>query len=218
MPAIINEHPIARKDISQENRKMLQATYWNAIAVADRTVGSMIETLKNKGVYKDTLVLILGDHGESLFDDNFLGHGHALDETQTRIPLIINQQGIQIGQAVGQVDIAELLVTLATGRFEPQRWQDRSHPQFQFVGSINNPRLIGTVSSGEIRTLLDLRTQKVFFSDMKFWKPFDEAFNDQELQSRVRELIDAWERLRWKSRLIRKTKQESTREHADKRH
>ena len=68
--------------------------------MADAALGKIIEALKKKGVYKDTLILVLGDHGESLFDDGHLGHGFSLNEIQTRIPLIINEKGIEITQAV----------------------------------------------------------------------------------------------------------------------
>ena len=93
MPGIINEKPVSRSEINPENRKMVEASYWNAIAVADRAVGAIISHMKNIGMYERTVVMILGDHGESLFDDGFLGHGHALNRIQTHIPLIINRSG-----------------------------------------------------------------------------------------------------------------------------
>ncbi len=206
MPSIINEHPIARSDISRENMEALQATYWNAIAVADAAIGELIELLRNKGVYEDTVILILGDHGESLFDDGFLGHGHALNEIQTRIPLIINRPGLSIEQAVGQVDIAQLLVEIATGRFDPSRWQDVDKAQFQLIGSLDTPQLVGQVSYGEIRTILDVRTRKVFFNDLKSWRSFDAAFNGRDMAQRTSRLTQQWEVLRWEQHLARKKK------------
>jgi len=183
MPSVTNEHPIARSDISRENMEALQATYWNAIAVADEAIGELIELLRNKGVYEDTVILILGDHGESLFDDGFLGHGHALNEIQTRIPLIINKPGLSIEQAVGQVDIAQLLVEIATDRFDPSHWKD---------------------VNGEVRTILDVRTRKVFFNDLQSWRSFDAALKEEGTARRTRELIDKWESLRWQGHLARK--------------
>ncbi|HIE54135.1 MAG TPA: hypothetical protein EYP90_02950, partial [Chromatiaceae bacterium] len=196
MPRILINSPIARNEISYDNRKQVQATYWNAIAVADETFGRMIDTLKQKGVYGDTLVLVLGDHGESLFDDGYLGHGFALNETQTRIPLIINQKGIEIVQAVGQSEVAEILVTAALGRFDPKRWEDPGRSLFQFVGSLDRPQLIGIVSSGETRTILDLNTRKLFFNQSKGWVPFDDAIHDNALGARAKALIEAWETAR----------------------
>jgi Sulfatase len=203
MPAIINARPIRRSDISKENLTQLQATYWNAIAVADQAVGNMIERLKQLGVYEETVIAVVGDHGESLFDDDFLGHGHALNQAQTRIPLVISSPGLAIKGTVGQKDVAELLVRVATGRTDKGDWDKPERSQLQFVGSLNRPQLIGTVSAGDIRTILDLRTRKVFFSDLRRWEDFDKALNAPGLGQRTKELIELWERARWEDYLSR---------------
>lgn len=197
MPALVNDRPIPRSEISPENRAWLEATYWNAIANADMAIGDMLGVLRKYSVYEDTLVVIMGDHGESLFDNDFLGHGHALDESQTHIPLIINRPGIDVVQAVGQVDIAQLFIELATGQFNPNEWTDREKSVFQMVGSMNRPQLIGTVRYGDVRTVLDLRMRNVFFSDLGKWVDFDEAMQDPRLEPRTRELLQQWEELRW---------------------
>ncbi|MCP5428270.1 MAG: sulfatase-like hydrolase/transferase [Chromatiaceae bacterium] len=201
MPALIIDQPIPRSKITVENQSWLESTYWNAVAVADRTVGSMIMHLKELGVYEQTLVMIVADHGESLFDDSFLGHGHALNQSQTRIPLIINQPGIDIHTAVGQIDIANLLVQLATGQFNEADWNNKEKPVLQIVGSLDNPQLIGIVSYGEIRTILDLRTRRVYFSDLDHWDEFDLAWKNPTLKPRIQTLIELWERTRWEDYL-----------------
>ena len=108
-----------------------------------------------------------------------------MNDTQARIPLIINQPGIDTGSTIGLVDIAELLVRLVTGRHENSEFLDLKRPQLQFVGSLKIPQLVGTVSSGEIRTILDLQTCEVFFSDLDLWKGFDEAWKDSTIGPRV---------------------------------
>jgi hypothetical protein len=207
MPALINQTPIDRSDISEANIEQLQATYWNAIAVADQAVGEIIQRLKQLQVYDDTLVVIVGDHGESLFDDHFLGHGHALNQAQTRIPLVFNLPGVALDRAVGQVDVAELMVRAATDRLELNAQQDRPDAQLQVVGSLNQPQLIGTVSRRDMRTILDLRTRKLYFSELKRWEDYDMAVKDPALQGRVTELIGLWERARWQDHLSRTRQQ-----------
>ena len=197
MPMRIIDKPIARSDIRPEHKKEVQATYWNAISVADNAFGQLVRILKEKSVYKNTVVVVLGDHGESLFEDGHLGHGFLLNEIQTRIPLIINQKDLKLKQAVGQMDIADLLVTLATGRFESSWWQDADKVQFQYIGSLKNPVIIDTVRYGGVRTLLDFATRKVLFSDIKIWMSVEQALEDDKLGVRVKTLIGHWERLRW---------------------
>jgi hypothetical protein len=206
MPGLVNKHPIPRSKINKDNAKWLETTYWNAVAVADDAVGKMINRLKELGVHDNTLIAIVADHGESLFDDNFLGHGHALDESQTRIPLVFNRPGIDIQNAIGQVDMAELIVQLATDRYTDQQWNKERDPVLQIVGSMDSPQLVGTVSFGEVRTILDLRTRKVFFSDQGRWEDFDTAWEDPVTGTRVRELIRLWETTRWEKHLAHKEK------------
>jgi phosphoglycerol transferase MdoB-like AlkP superfamily enzyme len=203
MPVLINGQPIQRSEINKENQTHLEATYWNAIAVADQAIGTMLKQLSSLGVLNDTVIMIVSDHGESLFDDNFLGHGHALNETQTRIPLVINQPGINVRSTIGLVDMGELLLRLATDRYDNSEFGDLKRPQLQFVGSLKIPQLVGTVSAGEVRTILDIRTREVFFSDLSLWKDFDEAWEDETLGPRVKELINLWEKARWEDHLSR---------------
>lgn len=201
MPMLIIDKPIPRADINEKNRSWLQATYWNAIANADNTIGAIIERLRQLGVYEDTVIVILGDHGESLFDDHFLGHGHTLNNTQTHIPLVINQPDLKINRAVGQIDIAELMIRVATDRFDEASWKDNLHAQLQFVGSLNKPQLVGIVSYGDIRTILDLRNRRVFFSDLERWEDFDKAIKDAHLGQRIKNLLQLWEMARWEEHL-----------------
>ncbi|MCP4234305.1 MAG: hypothetical protein GY770_12095 [Aestuariibacter sp.] len=70
---------------------------------------------------------------------------------------------------------------------------------------MNRPQLVGMVSHGEIRTTLDLRTRKLFFSDLKRWEDFDKAAKDPALQQRANRLVELWERARWKDYLSRST-------------
>jgi hypothetical protein len=204
MPLLLIKKPIPRSDINRDNSEWLAVTYWNAIAVADNAVGKIISLLEKQGIYEQTLIVIVGDHGESLFDDDFLGHGHALNDIQTHVPLIINRPGIRIQSAIGQNEIAELIVQLATNRFDHARWDNQEKTVPQVIGSWNQPQLIGTVSYGGIRTILDHRTRQVFFSDLQRWEDFDSAWNDPELGSRTKDLIRSWEIIQWENNLARK--------------
>ncbi|MCB1831036.1 MAG: hypothetical protein KDI49_19195, partial [Gammaproteobacteria bacterium] len=65
----------------------------------------------------------------------------------------------------------------------------------------DNPQLIGIVSYGEIRTILDLRTRRVYFSDLDHWDEFDLAWKNPTLKPRIQTLIELWERTRWEDYL-----------------
>ena len=92
---------------------------------------------------------------------------------------------------------------LATERYKYEEFHDLERPQLQFVGSLEAPQLIGTVSSGEVRTTLDLSAREVFFSDLGLWKGFEESWKDPILGPRVKVLIDSWEKANWENHLSR---------------
>ncbi len=185
---------IPRSDITIENKEWLDKTYWNAIANADWAVGEIISLLKSRGVYDNTVVAIVADHGESLFDDETLGHGHAVNEIQTKIPFIINNPRIKATQAIGQTDIAEILISSAFGL--NKSWNKTDKTVFQIIGGLSKPVQIAHVSFCEKRTIYDFRTNSLFFSDVKKWVSFEQAISDNTYRERTTNLIREWEKLR----------------------
>lgn len=186
---------IPRSDINFKNQRQVAETYWNAIANADWAVGQVMQQLIQYKVMDNTTLVILGDHGESLFDDGFLGHGHAVNDAQTKIPLIFNDPHIKINQAIGQVDVAEMMVRSALGI--ENNWLKSDKPVFQLVGNLAQPSLIAHVKIGEGRTVFDFRSEQVFFSQDKAWLDYREALKNPNYKNRVESLIKDWENLRW---------------------
>ncbi len=186
---------IPRSEINIENRDWLAITYWNAIASADWAVKQVLDAFKDRKLLDNVTFMILGDHGESLFEDEFLGHGHAINDSQTKIPLIINDSHIFADQAIGQVDVAEIVIRSAFGL--TNEWVDNGKPVFQIVGTLSQPLLIAHVKQGGVRTVFDFRSEQVFLSDLQLWKPYKEALLEPVHKARVESLIREWEALRW---------------------
>jgi len=187
---------IPRSDITEENKSWVAATYWNAIANADWAVGKIIETFNARNLIDHVTIVILGDHGESLFDDGFLGHGHAINDTQTAIPLIINDPNIIVDEPIGQLDVAEIAIRSALNL--TNKWTNKDKTVFQWVGSLSQPTLIAHVKQDGVRTLFDFRSEQVFFSELKLWRSYKVAIQEPIYKERVTHLIREWETLRWR--------------------
>ena len=70
-----------------QSRKYL---YRKQIQYMDRQIGKLIDRLKAKGIYNDSLFVIMGDHGEGLGEyKQHYGHIHYLNKVYTRVPLIV---------------------------------------------------------------------------------------------------------------------------------
>ena len=196
MPKRLISELIPRSEISQQNKDWLAATYWNAMANADWAVGKIIASLTERNLLDKVTLVILGDHGEGLFGKGFLGHGHAINDTQTKIPLIINDPTVVVDEPIGQIDVAELTIRSALGL--KNQWLNPDKAVFQWVGSLSRPTLIAHVGRDGVRTLFDFRTEQVFFSELNLWKSYHDALEDPLYKERVIRLLRHWEALRWR--------------------
>ena len=53
----------------------------------------LIGRLKKLGVWDKTVLVVSGDHGEELFEDGFLGHGHIIKSIQYRTFFVTSRPG-----------------------------------------------------------------------------------------------------------------------------
>ena len=68
---------------------IFNALYDGEIAYADAQVGKLFSTLDRLGIQDDTMVVILADHGEYLYERGMFLHDSGLYEAVLRIPLIV---------------------------------------------------------------------------------------------------------------------------------
>jgi len=92
------------------NRK---ARYDGEIAYTDQHVGRLIQHLKDNGLYDNTIIVFVSDHGEEFNDHGSIHHGKTLFREVIRVPLAIRVPGIQpkkVEQLVGTIDIMPTLL------------------------------------------------------------------------------------------------------------
>ncbi len=87
--------------------------YDGEIAFADEQVGRLIRFLKEKGVYQNTLIVLSGDHGESLGEHGEKTHGFFIYNSTLHVPLIIHLPGAGSGQTLPDlVNLADIMPTV----------------------------------------------------------------------------------------------------------
>lgn len=84
--------------------------YNGEVAFTDSQVGRVIAQLEALGVYDRTVVMIMGDHGESLGDHGESGHGFFVYNSTTHVPFAIRApfaltRGRTVADPVRSVDI-----------------------------------------------------------------------------------------------------------------
>src|SRR6202140_4703351 len=103
--------------------------YDGEIAFADEQVGRIIRFLKEKGIYKNTVIVLCGDHGESLGEHDEKTHGFFIYNATMHAPLIIHLPQSAAGQVItDMVSLDDLMPTIlgAVGVEIPSQVQGHS--------------------------------------------------------------------------------------------
>lgn len=131
--------PLPRSQIAEANRAGVERTYWNAVAHSDAALGALVARVKALGVWDNTVLLVTGDHGESLFEDGFLGHGHLINARQFATFLAVNRPlpGLRAPLAIS--DYRAVLLDLLNGT--PPTGQGLA--PFMHIGELDAPGAIG---------------------------------------------------------------------------
>ena len=79
-------------DVSERDLRQLRATHYGLMAEVDAHIGRIIERLKARGQYDDTLILFTSDHADEL-GEHFLCNKSSYFDEAVHVPLIIRDPG-----------------------------------------------------------------------------------------------------------------------------
>ncbi len=80
------------RELNPHELEILRALYRADVAHADAQVSRLLEMLA--GELDDTLVVVVGDHGENIGDHGLMEHQLCLYETLLRVPMILRLPGV----------------------------------------------------------------------------------------------------------------------------
>ncbi len=87
--------------------------YYGACSFVDDQVGTLLATLRDTGMERDTVVILLADHGEML-GERGLWYKMSFFEPACRVPLVVHAPGLfAAGRRAEPVSLADILPTLA---------------------------------------------------------------------------------------------------------
>ena len=85
--------------------------YDSEIAYTDHHIGKLLDELQRLGIQDSTLTVVLADHGESLGERDYVGHGRQLYDNIVRIPMIFHYPKALPTNRVVQQNVTLLDVT-----------------------------------------------------------------------------------------------------------
>lgn len=103
--------------LSQYKERGLTGMYDGEIAFMDEQIGRCISWLEQNELDKNTIIVVMGDHGEGLGDHGEMSHGYFIYEYAVHVPFLIitpfeNLQGLRIPTQVSIIDLYPTLLEM----------------------------------------------------------------------------------------------------------
>lgn len=76
-------------NMTEDDFRALEALYEGELSYLDYRLGRLFDFLQKKELLEETLVIVVGDHGENIGDHGLMDHQYCLNDTLLRVPLII---------------------------------------------------------------------------------------------------------------------------------
>ncbi len=110
--ALIGERcSMDRLEISPQDILRTKNFYYACVSFVDHQIGRIIDALKRKGMYGDTLIVFASDHGDMMGDFNSIGKRTMVDSS-CHVPLLIRCPGAKPGRRADVCSLVDLAPTL----------------------------------------------------------------------------------------------------------
>ncbi|WP_298685696.1 choline-sulfatase [uncultured Sphingomonas sp.] len=133
-------------DVTDAQVRAARHAYYGAISFVDEQIGTVLEALDDSGMADDTIILLIGDHGEMLGERD-LWYKMNFFEGGARIPMIVHAPGRfaphRVAASVSLLDLLPTLADLAGGAMS-----DDMMPAHD--GTSLLPHLLGEAGSDEV--------------------------------------------------------------------
>lgn len=187
-----NKMVTARKgeeDKYQVDLQHVLALYDASIRQIDKSFGDLINEMKSLGLYDNTMILLMSDHGEEFYDHGGFAHGSTLYQEVLHQLLVIKlprqiMAGKVVNENVQEIDILPTILDLI-GETKPDYLLGKSMKNLLFYPKNNNPPLHGEIFA---ETGINLRKKALIDGHWKLihtgeeWRDFPEEYELYNLE------------------------------------
>ncbi len=105
----VNELRSALPDVDSDVKKAVADLYDLEVEYSDYVFGNIMEGLQSSGLLENSIIVLVSDHGEELFDHGGYEHGHSFLPEVSAVPLIVRfpkheRAGSTIDSPVNMID------------------------------------------------------------------------------------------------------------------
>ncbi len=102
-----------KRPLSEVERNHMISQYDGGIAYMDWCLGTLLDQLKQRGLYENTLLIIASDHGEAFGERNIMSHGLSVYQNEVHVPLIVKYPHSSVKQVIDTpVSLVDLMPTI----------------------------------------------------------------------------------------------------------
>ena len=83
------------KEALAKDIKLIKNRYINSVHHLDMQYGRIFEYMKKNQLLDNTIVILIGDHGEEFMENGYWGHNSTFADPQVRTPLVIYKPGMK---------------------------------------------------------------------------------------------------------------------------
>jgi arylsulfatase A-like enzyme len=118
------------KALPEPEVRQIRALYDGCTRMFDDNVGRILDALRERGLDRNTIVLITGDHGDDMYEPGVtIGHGLGFNggDQTNHVPFVLHVPGLaarRFPEPVRTLDMAPTLADLAGARI-PTNWEGR---------------------------------------------------------------------------------------------
>lgn len=135
--------------------------YDGELAYTDSQIGRLLDWLDRSGRFKDTMIVVMSDHGESLGERDVYRHASQLYNEQTHVPMIIYHPEVQprrVREYVSTIDLGATILG-ANGITSPEGYMGVNLFPLMKGQSINRPPVYAELTKEEVSQYVRLDQQ-----------------------------------------------------------
>jgi len=138
-----------------EKAKPLVKRFMNSLHYDDGEIRRVVEALRERGLMKNTLLFVLGDHGEEFGESGYMGHNSAFDRWQAQTIMVAHVPGEKrrrITRLTSHIDVVPTILTYMGAENPPEHYSlgtpltASDGPEFVVAGSWINAAVIDAES------------------------------------------------------------------------
>jgi arylsulfatase A-like enzyme len=111
-PELCGGNDFAPLSLDPGQLRFVSDQYDAGVRAADESLGAFLEFLDSRGLFENTVFVLVSDHGEELGEHGRIGHEQTLHLESLHVPLIVVAPGVEPGVVSAGVGLVDVLPTL----------------------------------------------------------------------------------------------------------